>query len=79
MQSQWSFAQFRLPGSEKSPTRSIAAFGGVRTARPSWWCARTAPSLLKRRFDPVKGGECTREDWQRYLGATRMTDKVMLG
>lgn len=27
IQSQWSFAQFRLPGSEKAPTRVVCAFG----------------------------------------------------
>lgn len=34
IQSQWSFAQFRLPGSEKTLIRSIAAFGQVGS-RPS--------------------------------------------
>ena len=25
-------------------------------------------TFFKCRFDPATGGECTREDWQRFLG-----------
>ena len=65
IQSQWSFAQFRLPGSEKQPTRAIAAFGGAD--RGAFLVVCSDGSFFKCRFDPVKGGECVREDWQRFL------------
>ena len=65
IQSQWSFAQFRLPGSEKQHTRSIAAFGGQDRSTFLVICADG--TFFKCRFDLVKGGECTREDWQRFL------------
>ena len=65
IQSQWSFAQFRLPGSEKTPTRSIAAFGGQE--RETFLVVCADGTFFKCRFDPVLGGECMREDWQRFL------------
>ena len=65
IQSQWSFAQFRLPGSEKAQTRAIAAFGG--TDRSTFLVVCADGTFFKCRFDPVKGGDCTREDWQRFL------------
>ena len=65
IQSQWSFAQFRLPGSEKTSTRAIAAFGGQERSTFLVVCADG--TFFKCRFDPVRGGECTREDWQRFL------------
>ena len=65
IQSQWSFAQFRLPGSERSPTRSIAAFGGQD--RETFLVVCADGTFFKCRFDPVRGGDCTREDWQRFL------------
>ena len=65
IQSQWSFAQFRLPGSEKTPTRAIAAFGGRERSTFLVVCADG--TFFKCRFDPVRGGECTRDDWQRFL------------
>ena len=65
IQSQWSFAQFRLPGSEKTPTRAIAAFGGQDKSTFLVVCADG--TFFKCRFDPVRGGDCTREDWQRFL------------
>jgi len=65
IQSQWSFAQFRLPGSEKTPTRAIAAFGGQE--RSTFLVVCSDGTFFKCRFDPVRGGECTREDWQRFL------------
>jgi len=68
IQSQWSFAQFRLPGSEKSLTRSIAAFGQERNAR-TFLVVSADGTFFKCSFDPVKGGECSREDWQRFLVA----------
>ena len=64
IQSQWSFAQFRLPGSEKIATRSIAAFGAERS---TFLVVCADGTFFKCRFDPVKGGDCTREDWQRFL------------
>jgi WD40 repeat protein len=63
--SQWSFAQFRLPGSEKTPTRSIAAFGGQD--REAFLVVCADGTFFKCRFDAQKGGECVREDWQRFL------------
>ena len=63
--SQWSFAQFRLPGSDKAATRSIAAFGGQEKSTFLVVCADG--TFFKCRFDPVRGGDCTREDWQRFL------------
>mmetsp|Transcript_25653 Transcript_25653/g.43840 ORF Transcript_25653/g.43840 Transcript_25653/m.43840 type:complete len:103 (+) Transcript_25653:3-311(+) len=66
IQSQWSFAQFRLPHSEKVRTRSIAAFSqetGTRTIL----VVSADGTFFKCGFDPVKGGECSREDWQRFL------------
>lgn len=68
IQSQWSFAQFRLPGSEKALTRSIAAFGQERNAR-SFMVISADGTFFRCSFDPVKGGECSREDWQRFLAA----------
>jgi hypothetical protein len=65
IQSQWSFAQFRLPGSEKTPTRSIAAFGGQD--RETFLVVCADGTFFKCRFDALKGGECEREDWQRFL------------
>lgn len=65
IQSQWSFAQFRLPGSEKQLTRSIAAFGANDKSTFLVVCADG--TFFKCRFDPAAGGECHREDWQRYL------------
>ena len=62
--SQWSFAQFRLPGSEKTPTRAIAAFSNERS---TFLVVCADGTFFKCRFDPVRGGECTREDWQRFL------------
>ena len=64
IQSQWSFAQFRLPGSEKTPTRAIAAFGQERS---TFLVVCADGTFFKCRFDPVRGGEATREDWQRFL------------
>jgi len=66
IQSQWSFAQFRLPGSEKTLTHSIAAFGQERNAR-TFVVLSADGTFFKCNFDPVKGGECSREDWQRFL------------
>jgi len=68
IQSQWSFAQFRLPGSEKTLTRSIAAFGQERNAR-TFLVVSADGTFFKCSFDTVKGGECSREDWQRFLVA----------
>jgi len=65
IQSQWSFAQFRLPGSEKSPTRSIAAFGG--TERETFLVVCADGTFFKCHFDPVRGGECTSEVRQQFL------------
>jgi len=65
IQSQWSFAQFRLPGSEKTPTRSIAAFGS--SDRETFLIVCADGTFFKCRFDAVKGGECVRDDWQRFL------------
>ena len=64
-QSQWSFAQFRLPGSEKTLTKNICAFGppGSHT----FLVVSADGTFFKCRFDPVKGGDCVREDWQRFL------------
>jgi len=64
-QSHWSFAQFRLPGSEKTLTKNICAFGppGSHT----FLVVSADGTFFKCSFDPVKGGECTREDWQRFL------------
>ncbi len=66
IQSQWSFAQFRLPGSEKALTRSIAAFSGSDPTTFLVVCADG--TFFKCRFDSAVGGECQREDWQRFLG-----------
>jgi len=68
IQSQWSFAQFRLPGSEKVLTRSIAAFGHERNAK-TFLVVSADGTFFKCSFDPVKGGECSRDDWQRFLVA----------
>ena len=65
IQSEWSFAQFRLPGSEKEPTRAICAFGADKT--PTFMVVSSDGTFFKCRFDPVNGGECTREDWQKFL------------
>ena len=65
IQSQWSFAQFRLPGSDKQLTRAISAFGG--SERSTFLVVCADGTFFKCRFDPVRGGECTREDWQRFL------------
>ena len=65
IQSQWSFAQFRLPGSEKSPTRSIAAFGGAE--RETFLVVCADGTFFKCHFDPVRGGECTSEVRQQFL------------
>jgi hypothetical protein len=65
IQSQWSFAQFRLPSSEKQLTRAIAAFSGQERSTFLVVCADG--TFFKCRFDPVRGGEATREDWQRFL------------
>jgi len=64
-QSQWSFAQFRLPGSEKNLTKNLCAFGppGSHT----FLVVSADGTFFKCSFDPVKGGDCTREDWQRFL------------
>uniref|UniRef100_A0A7S2JL68 WD repeat domain phosphoinositide-interacting protein 3 n=1 Tax=Haptolina brevifila TaxID=156173 RepID=A0A7S2JL68_9EUKA len=67
IQSQWSFAQFRLPGSEKSSTRSIAAFGGTANMKNVFLVVCADGTFYKCRFDPLKGGECVREDCQRFL------------
>uniref|UniRef100_A0A7S3AFD8 Autophagy-related protein 18 n=1 Tax=Haptolina ericina TaxID=156174 RepID=A0A7S3AFD8_9EUKA len=64
--SQWSFAQFRLPGSEKILTRSIAAFA-QDTNTPSFLVVSADGTFYKCSFDPIKGGECSREEWQRFL------------
>jgi len=74
IQSQWSFAQFRLPDSEKKLSRSVAAFGQESsTARrdhnepKSFIVVSADGTFYKCSFDPVKGGECSRSDWQRFL------------
>ena len=67
IQSQWSFAQFRLPGSEKQPTRAIAAFGG--NERSTFLVVCADGTFFKCSFDMIKGGDCVREDWQRFLEA----------
>jgi hypothetical protein len=65
IQSQWSFAQFRLPGSEKALTRTICAFAPENTN--SFLVVSADGTFYKCGFDPVRGGECYREDWQRFL------------
>ena len=66
VQSQWSFAQFRLPGSEKGTlTRTICAFGA--DGGHSFLVVSADGTFFKCGFDPVKGGDCHREEWQRFL------------
>ena len=93
-QSQWSFAQFRLPGSEKNltltptpiptqpltitPTLTLTLPGSEKNLTKNL-CAFGPPgshtflvvsadgTFFKCSFDPLKGGDCTREDWQRFL------------
>mmetsp|Transcript_23658 Transcript_23658/g.39046 ORF Transcript_23658/g.39046 Transcript_23658/m.39046 type:complete len:383 (-) Transcript_23658:312-1460(-) len=65
IQSQWSFAQFRLPGSERSLTRTICAFGADGTN--SFLVVSADGTFFKCTFDPQRGGECLRQDWQRFL------------
>ena len=47
------------------PTRSIAAFDGQEHEAFLVVCADG--TFFKCRFDPVRGGEATRDDWQRFL------------
>jgi len=66
IQSQWSFAQFRLPGSEKQLTRTICAFGPEKDAS-TFLVVSADGTFFKCGFDVLKGGDCYREDWQRFL------------
>ena len=54
-----------LPGSEKNLTKNLCAFGppGSHT----FLVVSADGTFFKCSFDPVKGGDCTREDWQRFL------------
>uniref|UniRef100_A0A7S4EW91 Uncharacterized protein n=1 Tax=Chrysotila carterae TaxID=13221 RepID=A0A7S4EW91_CHRCT len=63
--SQWSFAQFRLPGSERALTRTICAF--CADGSHSFLVVSADGTFFKCGFDPARGGECFREDWQRFL------------
>jgi WD40 repeat protein len=65
IQSQWSFAQFRLPGHEKKLLRAIAAFSGQD--RSTFLVVCSDGTFFKCRFDLKTGGECEREDCQRFL------------
>jgi len=65
IQSQWSFAQFRLPGSEKNLMRTIGAFGAEGSN--TFLVVSADGTFFKCGFDPIKGGECFREDWQHFL------------
>mmetsp|Transcript_31665 Transcript_31665/g.102470 ORF Transcript_31665/g.102470 Transcript_31665/m.102470 type:complete len:376 (-) Transcript_31665:105-1232(-) len=65
IQSQWSFAQFRMPGSERALTRTICAFAPENTN--SFLVVSADGTFYKCGFDPIRGGECYREDWQRFL------------
>ena len=65
IQSQWSFAQFRLPGSERTLTRTISAFSPGESN--TFIVVSADGTVFKCGFDPVKGGDCYREDWQRFL------------
>ncbi len=65
IQSQWSFAQYRLPGSERAPTRTVCAFGPDDST--SFYIVSADGTFFKCSFDAAVGGECIREDWQRYL------------
>lgn len=65
IQSQWSFAQFRLPNSEKETQRAVAAFSG--NDRSTFFVVCADGNFFKCRFDLAKGGEAVREVWSRFL------------
>jgi len=64
--SQWSVAQFHTPGHPAVPTatRTICAFGSERN---TIIVISNDGSFYKCSFDPVKGGECRRECYARFL------------
>ena len=52
-------------GSERALTRTICAFAPENTN--SFLVVSADGTFYKCGFDPIRGGECYREDWQRFL------------
>lgn len=64
--SQWSVAQFHTPNHPTVPsaTKTICAFGQERN---TIIVVSNDGSFYKCSFDPVRGGECRREYYARFL------------